>query len=91
MTLYKDIIEREATNKEINEKILSAYDKMLLEDATKKAHGTLKAIMNMFKDKEDNEIYKMAKGMEKSYEKNKGFSKDQAKWIYNTAKALFKK
>lgn len=29
--LYEDIISRDATNREANEKILSAYDKMLME------------------------------------------------------------
>lgn len=97
MRLYPERLNRDFNATEENERILSAYDKvlkeqyMLAEDATADAKKTLDAIMGMFKDKHDNDIYKMAVGMKKSYEKNKGFSKDQAQWIYNTSKALFKK
>jgi len=100
MTLYENTIEREATNKDINEKILSAYDKMLFEqnkideDATADAKKTLDAIIGSLesaKGQTGKSMYNMAKGMKKSFEKNKGFSKDQAEWIYKTSKALFKK
>lgn len=60
------------------------------EDSTEDALKSLKAIMGSLKDDKENEIYKMADGMMKSYNKNKGFSKDQAEWIYKTSKAMFK-
>lgn len=103
--LYPTRLDRDFENSESSEKILSAYEKILQEDIKKKmnildeddtqnALKTLKAIIGMFKDAgkmkaDNNEIYKMAQGMMKSYEKNKGFSKDQANWIYKTSKALF--
>lgn len=61
----------------------------LFEDATANAKGTLNAIINATKDK-GGDIHTMALGMKKSYAKNKGFSKDQAKWIYKTSKGMFK-
>jgi hypothetical protein len=61
----------------------------LFEDAKENAKGTLTAIINATKDK-GGDIHKMALGMKKSFDKNGGFSKDQAKWIYNTSKAMFK-
>jgi hypothetical protein len=33
MTLYENIIKRETTNRDVNEKILSAYDQMLMNEA----------------------------------------------------------
>ena len=62
---------------------------LFCEDATANAKGTLDAIISSTK-KDGGDINKMALGMKKSYEKNKGFSKDQAKWIYNTSKSMFK-
>jgi len=61
----------------------------LFEDATDNAKGTLDAIIGATK-KKGGDIHKMAVGMKKSCKENKGFSKDQAKWIYNTSKAMFK-
>lgn len=61
------------------------------EDSTEDAKKTLSAIINALKDDKDNDILKQAKGTMESYKKNKGFSVEQAKWIYNTSKALFKK
>ena len=75
-----------------NDRIDEAYDEMLRkmnEDATADAKKTLDAIIGATKD-DGGDVYKMAMGMKKSYEKNKGFSKDQANWIYKTSKALFK-
>jgi len=69
---------RESLNSELNE------------DDTENALKTLKAIIGSLKGNKENDIYKMAEGMMKSYEKNKGFSKDQAEWIYKTSKAMFK-
>jgi len=93
--IYKERLNRDFENSDKNSKIQEAYMKvlnpMLDEDASNKALGTLKAIMGMFKGHEDNDIYVMAKGMKKSYDKNKGFSTDQAKWIWKTSVALFKK
>ena len=61
----------------------------LFEDATDNAKGTLDAIIGATKDK-GGDIHTMALGMKKSCKENKGFSKDQAKWIYKTSKAMFK-
>jgi len=69
---------------------MEAYEKvlnpMLDEDSTADALGTLKAILKS----SDGDVKKMAEGMMKSYEKNKGFSQKQAQWIYNTSKSIFK-
>jgi len=75
-----------------NDRIDEAYDEMIRkmnEDATADAKKTLDAIIGATKD-DGGDVHKMAMGMKKSYEKNKGFSKDQANWIYKTSKALFK-
>jgi hypothetical protein len=94
--LYEKTITRSLTNEDSNDKILSAYDQMLMnekKDATQAALGTLNAIIGMFKDNlkgSNKDILDMAKGIKKSYEKNKGFSKDQAQWIYKMSKAMFK-
>ena len=94
--LYPERLDRDFKSTDENERILSAYDKvlqeqyMLNEDATADANKTLNAIIGALKDDKDNDIYKMAVSMKKNYEKNKGFSKKQADWIYNTSKALFK-
>ena len=94
--LYPERLKRDFKSTDINERILSAYDKvlreqyMLAEDATEDAKKTLDAIIGSLKDDTGNEVYKMAVSVKKSYEKNKGFSKDQAKWIYNTSKSMFK-
>lgn len=60
------------------------------EDATADAKKSLDAIIGATKDDTGNDIYKMAMGMKKTFEKNKGFSKDQANWIYKTSVAMFK-
>jgi hypothetical protein len=62
---------------------------LIAENATENALGTLKAIIGSTKEK-GGDIHKMALGMKKSYDKNKGFSKDQASWIYKTSKSMFK-
>jgi hypothetical protein len=58
------------------------------EDSTADAKGTLDAIIGSTK-KAGGDIYDMAMGMKKSFGKNKGFSKDQANWIYKTSKMMF--
>jgi hypothetical protein len=95
MKLYEDKLKRDFNSTDENTRIYEAYLKVLnpplSEDATANAKKTLDAIVGMFKDTDKkNEIYKMAMGMKKSYEKNKGFSSDQANWIWKTSKALFK-
>ena len=96
MKLYPERLNRDFNATDENKRILSAYDKvlreqyMLAEDATADAKKTLDAINGATKDS-GGDVHKMAMGMKKSYEKNKGFSKDQANWIYKTSKALFKK
>lgn len=95
--LFTERLNRDFKSTDENNKLLSAYDKvikeqyMLTEDATEDALKTLKAIIGSLKDDKKNEIYKMAMSMKSNYEKNKGFSKDQASWIYNTSKSLFSK
>lgn len=69
--------------------MLSIID-TLYENSTDKAKGTLDAIIGSTKEK-GGEIHTMALGMKKSCKENGGFSTDQAKWIYNTSKAMFKK
>lgn len=97
MTLYQERLNRDFENRDENEKIQEAYMKVLdqnsylNEDATADAKKSLDAILGSLKGDEKNDIYKMAMGMKKSYEKNKGFSKDQANWIYKTSVAMFKK
>lgn len=95
MKLYPEKLERDFKSTDENAKIQSAYERMLFEqnmideDATADAKKTLDAILGATKD-DGGDVYKMAQGMLKSYNKNKGFSKDQANWIYKTSKALFK-
>jgi hypothetical protein len=96
MTLYQERLNRDFENTDKNSKVQEAYMKVLdqnsylNEDATANAKKTLDAILGSLKGDDKNDIYKMAMGMKKSYEKNKGFSKDQANWIYKTSKAMFK-
>jgi hypothetical protein len=63
----------------------------LEEGSTENAAKSLEAILGMFKDKHDNDIYKMGKGIQDHYKKEGSFSPDQAKWIWKTSVALFKK
>ena len=95
MKLYPKRLNRDFKSTDENERIQEAYmrvlNPMLDEDSTVDAKKTLDAIISSLKDDKDNEIYKMAMGMKKSYEKNKGFSRDQADWIYQTSKSLFSK
>ena len=63
------------------------------ENSTDKALGTLKAIIKSLsdtKDKDGLEMLKMAKGINDYYNKEKSFAPEQAKWIYNTSKSMFK-
>jgi len=96
MKLYEDRLNRDFNATDENDRLLSAYDKvlkeqyMLAEDSTDDAKGTLDAIAGATK-KEGGDIHKMAMGMKDSYKKNKGFSKKQAEWIYKTSQMLFKK
>ena len=91
--LYQRKINREVTNEDSNKRILSAYDQILEKNSTEAALGTLNAIIGILDGAEgkNKRVLDMAKGIKKSYDKNKGFSPDQAKWIYNMSKALFKK
>lgn len=64
----------------------------LFESSTDDAKGTLNAIIGTLEKSESDEskeMLKMAKGIMDYYNKNKSFSPDQAKWIYNTSKSLF--
>jgi hypothetical protein len=63
----------------------------LEEGSTENAAKSLSAILGMFKGKHDNDIYKMGKGIQDYYKKEGSFAPDQAKWIWKTSVALFKK
>lgn len=94
--LYQERLDRDFRNSEENDKVFEAYYKSILnpmldEDATADAMKTLDAIIGSLKDDKENKIYKMAVEMKAKAKENGGFSKDQAQWIYNTSKALFKK
>lgn len=88
--LYPERLNRDFESRDSNERILEAYEKILRgelqEDSTEDALKTLKAIIAS----SSGDVKDMADGMLKSYNKNKGFSKDQAEWIYKTSKAIFK-
>lgn len=96
MKIYPERLNRDFESRDENEKIQEAYMKVLdqnsylNEDATADAKGTLDAIVGATKKDKDGDIHKMAQGFLKSYGKNKGFSKDQANWIYKTSQMLFK-
>jgi hypothetical protein len=64
---------------------------LLIEDSTENAKKSLQAIIGMFKGKEDNDIAKMGRGIMDYYKKKGSFAPDQAKWIWKTSVALFKK
>lgn len=69
---------------------------ILNEGSTEDAIGTLDAIVK-FLDKQDSlddngkDMLAMAKDIKKYYVNKKSISPDQAKWIFNTSKALFNK
>ena len=94
MRTIPDKFTRDYESSDTNRKIMEAYKRvinpMLDEDSTEDAKKTLDAIAGATKE-DGGDIHKMAVSMQASYKKNKGFSKDQAKWIYNTSKMLFKK
>jgi hypothetical protein len=94
--LYRERLNRDFKSSDENDRIFEAYyrsivNPMLDEDATADAMKTLDAIIGSLKDDKENKIYKMAVEMKSKAKDNGGFSKDQAQWIYNTSKALFKK
>jgi len=67
----------------------------LCEGSTEDAKGALEAIIGSLKkndnlEKDGKEMLKMAQGIMDYYKKEKSFSPDQAKWIFNTSKSLFK-
>jgi hypothetical protein len=62
----------------------------LEEGSTEDAAGTLRAILGMFKDHHDNDIYKMGKGIQDYYKREGSFAPKHAKWIWKTSVALFK-
>ena len=91
---YDRICRGETEDKTKDEGAKEDDETELTEDSAKDANGTLSAILASLakaKGPEAKEMLKMAKGMRRSFEKNNGFSKDQAEWIYKTSKALFKK
>jgi hypothetical protein len=67
--------------------------KGLKESSTDDAKKTLTAIIGFLKKnqngKDAKEMLKMANGMKDHVDKKGSFSPDQAKWIFNTSKALF--
>ena len=79
MRLYPERLNRDFKSSDVNERIQEAYMKvinpsLITEDATADAKKTLDAIIGSTK-KDGGDVYKMAMGMKKSYERNKGFSK----------------
>ena len=69
-------------------------DTELNEGSTENAEGTLSAIIgtlekNNNRDKKQNDMLSMGKGIMSHYKKEKSFSPDQAKWIFNMSK-MFK-
>jgi hypothetical protein len=63
----------------------------LEENSTENAKKSLQAILGMFKGHEDNDIYKMGKGIMDYYKKEGSFAPKHANWIWKTSVALFKK
>ena len=73
-------------------KILEKIDSYLNENSTDNAAKTLDAIIGALSkgtNASGNKILKMAKDIKSYYKKEGSFSPDQAKWIYNTSKAIF--
>ena len=71
------------------------FKKYLIETSTEEAKKTLEAIIGTLKKNENpddkaKEMLKMANGIMDYYKKEKSFSPDQAKWIYNTSTSMFK-
>ena len=69
------------------------FKQFYTENATDNAKGTLEAIIKSLgtpTEDQGKDMLKMAKGMMDYYNKEKSFSPDQAKWIFNTSKAMFK-
>lgn len=63
------------------------------EGSKEDALGALKAIVGFLnkQDKPDKDMVKMAKGILDYTKKNDGsMTPDQARWVFNTSKALFK-
>jgi len=69
---------------------LDKYEPTITEGSTENAAKSLEAILGSLKDDQKNDIYKMGKGIQDYYKKNGSFSPDQAKWIFNTSKGMFK-
>lgn len=67
----------------------------LFESSTTDAASALDSIIGFLtkanRDKNGDEMLKMAKGIKDHYGKKSSFSPGQASWIANTSKALFKK
>jgi predicted nucleic acid-binding Zn-ribbon protein len=72
---------------------LKVMKKKMNESSTDDAKKTLTAIIGFLKKnqngKDAKEMLKMANGMKDHVDKKGSFSPDQAKWIFNTSKALF--
>lgn len=69
-----------------------SFREYLKENSTENAKKTLDAIIGTLNksDSPDKDMVKMANGIMDYYKKNGSFSPDQAKWIFNTSKAMFK-
>lgn len=73
--------------------LIDKYLGKVNEDSTEDAKKTLEAIIGSLKKaegKDAKEMMAQAEGTMDFYKKNGSFTPDQAKWIYNTSKALFK-
>ena len=89
---FKDIV-REMKKRKMSLNEVTTFAELfnsLSEGSTEDAAKSLTAILGMFKDKHDNDIYKMGKGIQDYYKKEGSFSPDLAKWIWKTSVALFK-
>ena len=63
----------------------------LIESATDNAKKSLDAIIGVLAKGDNAEMKKMAKGINDYFKKEGSFSPDQAKWIWKTSVAMFKK
>jgi len=94
----QEILRKEITDAKVDwikdKTGIDLAEKKVDEGSTEDAKKSLDAILGALEsgDKPDpkNEILKMARGLRDYFKKNGSFSPDQAKWIYNTSKAMFK-
>lgn len=74
---------------------MQSFRQYIVENSTDDAKKTLDAIIGFLEkaddlDKSGDEMLAMANGINDYYDEHESFSPGQAKWIFNTSKALFK-